>query len=75
VYTAARVHGSGLGQALLGAAVADRDAYLWILYGNHRAERFYRRNGFRPDGVELGCGPSWFHRPMFRMVRIRPAAA
>jgi GNAT superfamily N-acetyltransferase len=71
VYTLQRTHGSGLGQALLELAVGERDAYLWILNGNARAERFYRRNGFVPDGVTINCGPTWFHRPMFRMVRAR----
>lgn len=69
IYTRRRTHGSGLGQSLLDVAVADQDAYLWILNGNSRAERFYRRNAFVPDGAEMSCGPSWFHRPMFRMVR------
>ena len=50
-----------------------RDAYLWILHGNARAERFYRRNQFQPDGVELSCGPTWYYRSMFRMVREGPA--
>jgi GNAT superfamily N-acetyltransferase len=69
IYTRRHTHGSGLGQSLLEAAVGDRDAYLWILHGNVRAERFYRRNAFAPDGAEMSCGPTWFHRSMFRMVR------
>jgi GNAT superfamily N-acetyltransferase len=75
IYTRRRTHGSGLGQALLDLAVGDRDAYLWILCGNPRAERFYRRNGFLPDGVEMSCGPTWFERPMFRMLRHGGARA
>ena len=69
IYTRRHTYGTGLGQALFEVAVGDRDVYLWILQGNLRAERFYRRNGLRPDGVEIRCGPVWFHRPMFRMVR------
>lgn len=69
IYTLGRTHGRGLGQSLLELAIGDSDAYLWILRGNPRAERFYYRNGFRPDGAEISCGPTWFHRPMFRMVR------
>jgi len=69
LYTRQRTHGTGLGRALLGAAVGDRAAYLWILRGNPRAERFYRRHAFVPDGAEMDCGPTWFHRPMFRMAR------
>jgi GNAT superfamily N-acetyltransferase len=45
-------HGTGVGQALLDAAVGDRPAYLWVLADNPRARAFYRRNGFEPDGVE-----------------------
>ena len=75
VYTLQHTHGTGLGQALLDLAVGERDAYLWILNGNARAERFYRRNGFVPDGVTIDCGPTWFHRPMFRMVRARERAS
>jgi GNAT superfamily N-acetyltransferase len=71
VYTLQHTHGTGLGQALLDLAVGERDAYLWILEGNDRAMRFYERNGFAPDGVTIECGPTWFHRPMFRMVRAR----
>ena len=25
---------------------------LWVLRGNDKAETFYRRHGFRPDGTE-----------------------
>lgn len=44
--------GTGVGQALLDAAVGDRPAYLWALADNPRAHAFYRRNGFVLDGVE-----------------------
>lgn len=73
LYALPRAHGSGIGQRLLEAAVPEGEpAYLWILRGNPRAERFYRRNGFVPDGYAITSGPKWFERPMFRMVR--PAA-
>ena len=29
-----------------------RKAMLWVLVGNARAERFYRADGWAPDGVE-----------------------
>lgn len=74
IYTRRRTHGTGLGQALLERAVGQHDAYLWILHGNPRAASFYRRNGFSADGAEMSCGPSWFHRPMFRMTRLRPGS-
>lgn len=69
LYTRRRTHGTGLGPRLLDIAVGERATYLWILYGNDRADRFYRRHGFAPDGAELTCGPSWFHRRMYRLVR------
>ena len=51
------------------AALAGRDAHLWILRNNPRAEAFYRKHGFVDDGTEVSCGPMWFHRRMFRMHR------
>jgi ribosomal protein S18 acetylase RimI-like enzyme len=51
IYVLADAHGSGAGQLLLDAAVADAPAYLWVAEGNPRAEAFYRRNGFVRDGV------------------------
>lgn len=73
LYTRARTHGTGLGGRLLDLAVTDRETYLWILHGNARADRFYRRRGFVLDGGEMTCGPTWFHRTMYRLVR--PATA
>lgn len=69
VYTRRSSHGTGLGRDLLDVALGGEAAYLWILRRNPRAERFYRRHGFVSDGAEMSCGPSWFHRPMFRMTR------
>ncbi len=47
--------GTGVANHLHGAAIAaladscDR-AVLWVVKGNERAVRFYRRRGWRPDG-------------------------
>lgn len=54
-------HGTGVAQQLLDAALGpELPAYLWVVEQNARAQSFYRRNGFRPDGTrlrddELGC--------------------
>lgn len=72
LYVRPERHGSGAGQALFDVAVGGRSAYLWILRDNPRAERFYRRNGFAPDGSVGTAGGPWFDRPMFRMVRRMP---
>ncbi len=69
LYTLPRAHGTGLGQALLDTAIGAGPAYLWIMAGNPRAEAFYRRNRFVPDGLTAVAGPTWFNRPMFRMHR------
>lgn len=46
-------HGTGLGPALLDAVLdADAGASLWVADPNPRAQAFYRKAGFRPDGVE-----------------------
>jgi len=52
LYVLERHHGTGVGQALLDAAIGERPAYLWVLADNPRAQAFYRRNGFEPDGTE-----------------------
>lgn len=44
-------HGSGVGQALLDAAIGDAPAYLWRAADNARAAAFSARNGFVLDGT------------------------
>jgi ribosomal protein S18 acetylase RimI-like enzyme len=68
IYQYARAHGSGTGQQLLDAVVADRAAFLWVAEGNPRAIAFYRRNGFRPDGARK-VAPEWENLAEIRMVR------
>jgi ribosomal protein S18 acetylase RimI-like enzyme len=43
-------HGTGLADLLMGELVGDRPASLWVLDGNVRAQAFYERHGFVPDG-------------------------
>ncbi|MDQ5862578.1 MAG: GNAT family N-acetyltransferase, partial [Actinomycetota bacterium] len=59
LYTLRRTHGSGLGAALLGAAIGESPAYLWVLENNPRALAFYRKHGFRPDGKRGQLPPEW----------------
>ena len=51
IYILSSAYGSGAGQQLLDAAIADRPAFLWMADDNPRAEAFYRRNGFERDGT------------------------
>lgn len=49
--------GRGIGLALVSAARARllergfQNALLWVLVGNQRADRFYRNDGWTPDGA------------------------
>ena len=56
IYTLKEYYDRGVGRALMEAALKDLAAYsracVWVLRGNERAIRFYRRCGFFPDGVE-----------------------
>ena len=45
--------GTGLGRAMLEEALAEigeKPVFLWAFEENHRARRFYEKNGFRWDG-------------------------
>ncbi len=51
IYVLREQYGSGAAQRLLDAALGDSAAFLWVLADNPRAQAFYRRNGFAPDGT------------------------
>ncbi|GAA1916858.1 GNAT family N-acetyltransferase [Microbacterium aoyamense] len=52
IYVRDSHHGTGIGQALLDAALGDGPAMLWVAKENPRAIAFYRRNGFDFEGTE-----------------------
>ncbi|MEV1128636.1 GNAT family N-acetyltransferase [Agromyces sp. NPDC049794] len=68
LYVLAAHHGSGAGAALLDAVVGPHESVaLWVADPNPRAQAFYRKHGFAPDGtvqVEDGVRE-------IRMLRIR----
>jgi GNAT superfamily N-acetyltransferase len=51
IYTRAAWWGTGLGRALWEAVRPPESCSLWVLERNARAQAFYRRNGFVPDGA------------------------
>ncbi|HEY8588803.1 MAG TPA: GNAT family N-acetyltransferase [Naasia sp.] len=52
LYVLADHHGTGAGAALLSAVIPpERDVSLWVADPNPRAQAFYRRHGFVPDGA------------------------
>jgi GNAT superfamily N-acetyltransferase len=54
LYVCAAEHGSGAGPALFKAVIEEGDpALLWVADPNPRAQAFYRKRGFRPDGVSM----------------------
>lgn len=73
LYVHAAEHGTGAGQALL-AAVSDpaEPTALWVADPNPRAQAFYLKHGFAPDGtakVQDGV------REIRMVRRVRPGAA
>lgn len=50
IYLLAVHHGTGIGHALLAAALGDQPAQLWVVSENERARTFYENHGFREDG-------------------------
>ncbi len=65
LYVRAAWWGTAVGHDLFRAVLADGPAYLWVLQGNERAARFYRRQGFAPDGTRKDSE----HGRELRMVR------
>jgi ribosomal protein S18 acetylase RimI-like enzyme len=69
VYVLAELHGTGAGQAVVERVLADRPASVWVFEDNPRAQGFYSRLGFMPDGArhleEVGGTPVY----EIRMVR------
>ena len=51
LYVLASAHGTGAGVGLLDAVISQSEAAaLWVADPNPRAQAFYRKNGFVPDG-------------------------
>lgn len=62
-------HGTGLADRLLSAVLDPGPAYLWLIAGNERAERFYLRRGFASLLEQVSAGDTWGNVTMHRMVR------
>lgn len=61
--------GAGLGQRLLDELLGTEPAELWIFEANVRAQRFYERNGFYPEGARPIYRPASADLPEVRFVR------
>jgi predicted GNAT family N-acyltransferase len=52
LYVYAADHGTGAGRALLEAVIAPAESAVpWVADPNPRAQAFYRKHGFVPDGT------------------------
>ncbi|MEO3935899.1 GNAT family N-acetyltransferase [Dermatophilaceae bacterium Soc4.6] len=51
INVAQSAQGSGLADELLVDVLGRRPASVWVLAANGRAQSFYRRHGFTPDGA------------------------
>ena len=69
LYVLAEAYGTGLGRQLLEAAIGGRPALLWVLEDNPRAQAFYRKLGFSPDGRREPLTGLWEGLHEIRMVR------
>lgn len=47
----ASFYGTGAAQALVAELLGERPAFLWVADPNPRAQRFYEKIGFAPDGT------------------------
>lgn len=59
--------GTGLAGRLLEVALGNEPACLWVFEANARAQAFYAKHGFRPDGMRKD--EPRFGKPEIRMVR------
>lgn len=67
-----RAQGTGLADELMARAVGRRPSTLWVLEDNVRAQAFYRRHGFVPEGAHARHDSTG--APEIRMVRWPDAA-
>lgn len=56
LYLLAEHYGSGAADALLHDLLGEDSASLWVFKDNARAQAFYRKHGFIPDGAEKDLG-------------------
>ncbi|MEO2096172.1 MAG: GNAT family N-acetyltransferase [Brachybacterium sp.] len=68
LYVLPEWHGTGMARALVTALIGEEPASLWVAEDNARAQRFYEKLGFAPDGVRR-VDEQWPERPDLRMVR------
>lgn len=56
IYLLAEHQGCGAASEMLNQLLGDEPASLWVFKENPRAQAFYRKHGFVPDGAETDLG-------------------
>jgi GNAT superfamily N-acetyltransferase len=70
LYVRASEYGTGLAHRMLTAVLPDDvPAELWVFEANPRAQAFYAKHGFAPDGSRHVFGADLNHQAEIRMVR------
>ena len=73
IYLLEEHHGSGAASDMLTDLLTDSSAYLWVLKSNPRAQAFYRKHGFEPDGEEIDLGGGRSSSALAGILEIRLA--
>ena len=73
IYLLEEHHGSGAARDMLTDLLTDSSAYLWVLKSNQRAQAFYRKHGFEPDGEEIDLGGGRSSSALAGILEIRLA--
>ncbi|NDK32388.1 GNAT family N-acetyltransferase [Nesterenkonia haasae] len=71
MYLLAEHQGSGASSAMLEELLNNKSASLWVLKDNPRAQAFYRKHGFEPDGEEIDLGEDEGSGALRGIVEIR----
>ncbi|TAP25264.1 N-acetyltransferase [Arthrobacter sp. S41] len=69
LYVEKQYYGSGLGAHLMDVVLGQRDALVWVLEGNSRAQAFFEKQGFKADGTTESLVGTWQGLIERRMVR------
>ncbi|MDO5744355.1 MAG: GNAT family N-acetyltransferase [Micrococcaceae bacterium] len=69
LYVLSGHYGTSLGTRLMDTVLGHRDAVLWVLEHNPRAQGFYKKHGFVLDGRVEALAGEWAGLKEARMVR------
>lgn len=71
IYLLEEHYGSGAASSMLTDLLTDESASLWVFKSNPRAQAFYRKHGFEPDGEEVDLGNGRSSSALAGILEIR----